>query len=99
MTSAAIDVVWKKNKDFPSNKILGIEICDYDSNGTESGTCDERIFLARVAWAWTTATIFASYLFFRPPLATGESPNQQYKRGDSIENPSITDGETQHDAN
>jgi len=57
------------DKQLPSNKLLGIPICDEQTTETRDEYCDEKSFLIRVAFAWLTALGLCYYLVFRaaPP--------------------------------
>ena len=57
------------DKQLPSNKLLGIPICDEQTAETREEYCDEKSFLIRVIFAWLAALGLCYYLVFRaaPP--------------------------------
>jgi len=54
-----------KDKQLPSNTLLGIPVCDEETQESRANYCDEKSFLIRVIFAWLVAACLCFFLFFR----------------------------------
>lgn len=65
----AFNLTLLNDKQLPSNMILGVPICDEETQETRADYCDEKSFLIRVLFAWLAAGYLCFFLYFRaaPP--------------------------------